>query len=196
MNGESSNSWNGASYSNTSQDSSSNSISCGKVNNINLAPKVMLNGDGDLSPRNSSHGEGSPLRSNLALKLKNAQPALLCPMCQYTSNSPGDLEEHINRYTIVFCLWRTKMATIVFRRHFDLTSPSVGGCTSEVYACPLCVKGFNSAPDLELHVNIEHRDILSPASPSSHSCPVCGIALTNDNNVNNLLVKPVTCRSQ
>lgn len=67
------------------------------VNNINLAPKVMVNGDGDLSPRNSRHGEGSPLRSNLALKLKNAQPALLCPMCQYTSDSPGDLEEHINR---------------------------------------------------------------------------------------------------
>lgn len=97
INGESSNGWNGATYSTNSQDSSSNSISSSMVNNINLAPKVMLNGDGDLSPRNSSHGEGSPLRSNLALKLKNAQPALLCPMCQYTSDSPGELEEHINR---------------------------------------------------------------------------------------------------
>lgn len=141
----------------------------------------MLNGDGDLSPRNSRYGEGSPLRSNLALKLKNAQPALLCPMCQYTSDSPGDLEEHINRYKKREI--KVIMENFYFRRHFDLTSPSVGGCTGDIYACPLCIKSFNSAPDLELHVNIEHRDILSPASPSSHSCPVCGIPLSNDNNV-------------
>lgn len=62
-------------------------------------------------------------------------------------------------------------------------SPSVGGCTGENFACPLCVKTFSSAPDLELHVNIEHRDVLSPASPSTHSCPICGITLDNDNNV-------------
>lgn len=54
----------------------------------------------------------------------------------------------------------------------------------EVFACPLCVKSFKSAPDLELHVNIEHRDVLSPASPPTHSCPVCGIVLDNETNVN------------
>lgn len=98
MNGESSNGWNvPATYLSNSQESSSNNISSNKVNNINLGPKVMLNGDGDMSVKNLSHGEGSPLRSNLALKLKNAHPALLCPMCQYTSGSPGNLEEHINR---------------------------------------------------------------------------------------------------
>lgn len=72
-----------------------------------------------------------------------------------------------------------------FRQHFDLTSPSVGGCTGEVFPCPLCAKVFNSAPDLELHVNIEHRDVLSPASPSSskYSCPVCGLVLDSDSNV-------------
>lgn len=73
-----------------------------------------------------------------------------------------------------------------------MTSPSFGDTittnsttTGEIYSCPLCVKSFNSPPDLELHVNIEHRDVLSPASPPSHSCPVCGINLDDVNNVNN-----------
>lgn len=69
------------------------------------------------------------------------------------------------------------------RSHFDLTSPSLGGTTTEIFPCPLCIKTFNSAPDLELHVNIEHRDILSPASPPTHACPVCGIAIDSDSNV-------------
>ncbi|KRT79699.1 Peptidase [Oryctes borbonicus] len=134
------------------------------VNNINLTPKVVVNGGCEYSPKKSTHGQGSPLRSNLNLKLKNPSPTLQCPMCQYNSNSPGELEEHINR------------------QHFDLTSPSVANCAGEVFSCPLCVKTFNSAPDLELHVNIEHRDVLSPASPSTYSCPVCGISLDNDSN--------------
>ncbi|XP_030750524.1 zinc finger-containing ubiquitin peptidase 1-like [Sitophilus oryzae] len=133
------------------------------VSNINLSPKV--NGGGEISPQNSSHGQGSPLRSNLALKLKSSSQILQCPMCNYTSNNPNDLEEHVNR------------------RHFDLTSPSVGASTtSEAFSCPLCVKTFALAPDLELHVNIEHKDVLSPASPAIYACPVCGIALDKEAN--------------
>lgn len=61
--------------------------------------QVLVNGGAsELSPKNSSRGEGSPLRSNLALKLKTQSPTLQCPMCKYTSNSPTELEEHINRY--------------------------------------------------------------------------------------------------
>lgn len=86
----------------------------GNVSNINLNPKVCLNyiwmfhiflffnilqvnGGGEVSPQNSSHGQGSPLRSNLALKLKSSLQVLQCPMCNYTSQSPNELEEHVNR---------------------------------------------------------------------------------------------------
>ncbi|KAF5291404.1 hypothetical protein FQR65_LT01714 [Abscondita terminalis] len=135
-----------------------------KCNNINLklSSKTTLNGD--ISPPQSSHGEGSPLRSSLNLKLCKPLPILQCPMCKYTSISPDELEEHINR------------------QHFDLTSPSLGATSGEIYSCPLCYKEFESPPDLELHVNIEHKDILSPASPSSVICPVCGVVLTNERN--------------
>lgn len=46
----------------------------------------------------------------------------------------------------------------------------------------MCTKIFKSPPDLELHVNIEHRDILSPASSQPQSCPVCEISLDNVSN--------------
>ncbi|KAF5270661.1 hypothetical protein FQA39_LY01399 [Lamprigera yunnana] len=140
------------------------SISNQKFNNINLKllSKTTLNGD--VSPSESSHGEGSPLRSSLNLKLRNPVSILQCPMCKYTSISPDELEEHINR------------------QHFDLTSPSLGGCAEEIFSCPLCYKDFNSAPDLELHVNIEHKDILSPASSNSVTCPLCGVIFNSDNN--------------
>lgn len=64
-------------------------------------PIVQVNGGGELSPKNSAtHGQGSPLRSSLALKLKSTSPRLQCPMCNYTSSSPNELEEHVNRYDI------------------------------------------------------------------------------------------------
>lgn len=118
--------------------------------------------------------QGSPLRSQLALNLKQrSSPAKQdieqqCPLCPFRHASPLLLEEHINR------------------QHFDLTSPSfpppspasslgaVGGATTTFggsarrrgdvnYNCPFCARIFHDSPDLELHVNIEHKDILSPS---------------------------------
>lgn len=94
-------------------------------------------------------------------------------MCPHSSNSPSRLQEHVNR------------------EHFDLTSPSVGPGSSAAAAtsahnnhhdaslpiCPLCTQNFDTVSDLELHVNIEHRDILSPASPALNVCPVCSVEL-------------------
>ncbi|XP_056629621.1 zinc finger-containing ubiquitin peptidase 1-like [Diorhabda sublineata] len=157
--------WSLASYS--SHSNSTNNVGSLKSNiNINSNPKV--NGGGEVSPNKASHGHGSPLRTNLDLKLKNSPCTLQCPMCNYTSTNAYKLEEHVNR------------------SHFDLSSPSVDtnmtSTTTEQYVCPLCSKNFETPPDLELHVNIEHRDILSPASPTTQSCPVCGIALDGDIN--------------
>ncbi|KAG5878219.1 hypothetical protein JTB14_020796 [Gonioctena quinquepunctata] len=165
-NGEN-NHWNVPSYS-----SNNKSISRKVKSNININLNPKVNGGGELSPSNSSHGQGSPLRSNLDLKLKSLVTRLQCPMCNYTSLSPNELEEHVNR------------------SHFDLTSPSIGNVTHDVYVCPLCARSFKSAPDLELHVNIEHRDILSPASPVTHSCPVCGINLGSDINTEDVFSIP------
>lgn len=117
-----------------------------------------INNNNDFGPSSSgAHGQGSPLRTQLNLNLRSrilpapapSPPRLECPMCAYTSPSPLELEEHINR------------------AHFDLTSPSFPvstlGPSPKDHHCPFCVRSFQNTPDLELHVNLEHKDILSPA---------------------------------
>lgn len=132
-----------------------------KRNNINnIATKV--NGGGAVSPQKNRHGHGSPLRNSLNLKLKGEMSKLQCPLCHFSSISPDEIQEHVNR------------------RHFDLTSPSVADTVEEVFSCPLCIKNFTTASDLELHVNIEHKDVLSPASPPTQNCPVCGMNFSDD----------------
>lgn len=146
------------------------------------------------------HGEGSPLRSQLGLKLKAnnkpkitipiiPSPTLMCLMCPYTTENPKTLEEHINR------------------SHFDPISPGVinsgayGGTSNHIdtfdaIQCPICLRCFETCGDLEVHVNHEHRDILSPAKVDSTTacatatmtngdeaccnlCPVCGISFAD-----------------
>lgn len=181
-------------YNNVMDDNNNtDNANCDKENvngsNVNEAPQ--------------NHGEGSPLRSQLGLKLKaNNKPKitiptipspLLCLMCPYTTDDPKTLEEHINR------------------SHFDPVSPgvisSVGGAhggtstsnhvdTLEAFQCPICVRCFETCSDLEVHVNHDHRDILSPAKVDSTTacaattltngdeascnlCPVCGISFND-----------------
>uniref|UniRef100_A0A1B0DGS9 Zinc finger-containing ubiquitin peptidase 1 n=1 Tax=Phlebotomus papatasi TaxID=29031 RepID=A0A1B0DGS9_PHLPP len=155
-----------------------------------VTPKEAVNG---LDVTNGG-GQGSPLRSQLGLKLKTHTPAttkaspLQCPLCPYTSDNSTVLEEHINR------------------SHFDPLSPSVNSAvagassgtdcsTQSALQCPICVRSFQSVSDLELHVNIEHRDILSPGKidpngtcgskegvTNGHSenlCPICSMSLEN-----------------
>lgn len=83
--------------------------------------------------------------------------------------------------------------------HFDPLSPSVNSSpgsyvdTLNAFGCPICSRTFETSTDLELHVNIAHRDILSPGNRDKNGCttstaprsttknqklcPVCGISL-------------------
>lgn len=192
-------------YSNAMDDNNNtnNNVNC---DNENVNGGAVANG--------VHHGEGSPLRSQLGLKLKVnnktkitmplPSSTLMCLMCPYTTGricelffidllikiffpaeDPRTLEEHINR------------------SHFDPISPGVinsgahGGTSNHVdtldaFACPLCVRCFETSSALEMHVNHEHRDILSPAKVDTagataammmngdeagcNLCPVCGIS--------------------
>ena len=47
----------------------------------------------------------------------------------------------------------------------EVSVASGGGATSRAsLPCPLCPMGFLTGQDLELHVNVTHSDILSPAA--------------------------------
>jgi zinc finger-containing ubiquitin peptidase 1 len=177
-------------------------------NNTNGNNCDMGNGTNSNHNGVQSHGEGSPLRSQLGLNLKANKPKitipspLTCLLCPYTTKEASVLEEHINR------------------SHFDPISPglnsqSLGGGgahgvssnhysdTLDAFSCPICVRCFESGKDLEIHVNNEHTDILSPAKVESSAteniastststitltaddesacnfCPVCGISFVD-----------------
>uniref|UniRef100_A0A336LS84 Zinc finger-containing ubiquitin peptidase 1 n=1 Tax=Culicoides sonorensis TaxID=179676 RepID=A0A336LS84_CULSO len=143
------------------------------------------NGDASHSssePNRPHGGQGSPLRSQLGLKLKPHKPVsrkpspLQCLLCPYTTENPSVLEEHINR------------------SHFDPLSPGIPNRSNQdtltAFQCPICTLAFDTSSDLELHVNIEHKEILSPAKidmdtngasgynrdHSGSVCPVCGLS--------------------
>lgn len=148
------------------------------INHTGATPKRLNSQDSTCS--NGEGGHGSPLRSQLGLKLKssaNPKPPktpvkspMECLMCNFKSESSNVLEEHINR------------------AHFDPMSPSVNSMNNNngshngtkhttaieptkttpvtlgALQCPICVRIFPTISDIELHVNIEHKDILSPAN--------------------------------
>ncbi|KPJ03847.1 Zinc finger with UFM1-specific peptidase domain protein [Papilio xuthus] len=169
----------------------------------------------------ASAGQGSPLRSQLALKLKantpkktppTPSPTVQCLLCDFKSTCPRKLEEHINR------------------AHFDLTSPSLlsnaninanitenitlgmnnatitldnptlalsamamsPGPHSSSFQCPICEKEFASGPEVEVHVNVEHRDILSPQKSDQLDNASCeDVAMMEESPVSNC---PVCCQ--
>ncbi|KOB72116.1 Uncharacterized protein OBRU01_12718 [Operophtera brumata] len=204
------------------QNSNKVEVNGSDIKGVNSSP-IHNNGSYEGSPDKkltmAGAGQGSPLRSQLALKLKantpkkapSPSPTVQCLLCDFTSTCPRKLEEHINR------------------AHFDLTSPSVLGnanANSEnptlgltnptitltnaattldnrsldgamavspgpsAFQCPICERYFGSGSEVEVHVNVDHREILSPQrgelvdnapcddvvmmeeSPVS-SCPVC-----------------------
>ncbi|XP_053611212.1 zinc finger-containing ubiquitin peptidase 1-like [Plodia interpunctella] len=170
----------------------------------------------------SSGGQGSPLRSQLALKLKpntpkksvsTPSPTVQCLLCDFKSTCPRKLEEHINR------------------AHFDLTSPSVMGNAnansnntennptlglmnptitldnptlalsamamspgphSSSYQCPICEIEFTTCSEVEVHVNVEHRDILSPQKSDQVDNASCeDVVMMEESPVSNC---PVCCQ--
>ncbi|KAG6458218.1 zinc finger-containing ubiquitin peptidase 1 [Manduca sexta] len=162
-------------------------------------------------------GQGSPLRSQLALKLKpntpkkapTPSPTVQCLLCDFTSTCPRKLEEHINR------------------AHFDLTSPSLNanansnsenptlglsnptitlenptlalsamamspGPHSSSFQCPICEREFANGSDVEVHVNVEHRDILSPQKEDQVDNASCeDVVMMEESPVSNC---PVCCQ--
>ncbi|XP_028042419.1 zinc finger-containing ubiquitin peptidase 1-like [Bombyx mandarina] len=165
----------------------------------------------------TSAGQGSPLRSQLALKLKpntpkkippTPSPTVQCLLCDFKSTCPRKLEEHINR------------------AHFDLTSPSLNananansdnptlglsnptitlenptlaltmamspGPHASSYQCPICESTFVNTSDLEVHVNVDHKDILSPQKDDQIDNASCDdIVMMEESPVSNC---PVCCQ--
>lgn len=157
------------------------------------ATPKRLNSQEGPQPTGLTNGHGSPMRSQLGLKLKTkttsgskhyktpVKSPLECPLCSYKSDTSNVLEEHINRI------------------HFDPLSPSVNSlnnnnnnngssqshearnnATLGALQCPICARIFPTISDLELHVNIEHKEILSPSPMNGHAVGGGGGAMNGE----------------
>lgn len=112
-------------------DNDNNNLSDDKncdMNGFKAEPPSQANGfgnGGETAGAGQKHGQGSPLRSQLGLKLKTNKPKLsagtsggltvltngtangcskgsplMCLLCPYTADNPNVLEEHINRLVL------------------------------------------------------------------------------------------------
>lgn len=115
-----------------------------------------------------------------------------CLLCEFTSTCPRKLEEHINRahfdLTSPSVLGNanansnanvnsnttsstTDNPTVgLSNPTLTLDNPTLGfsamamspGPQCSSFQCPICEREFSTGSDVEMHVNVEHRDILSP----------------------------------
>ncbi|XP_026495994.1 zinc finger-containing ubiquitin peptidase 1-like [Vanessa tameamea] len=169
----------------------------------------------------ASAGQGSPLRSQLALKLKSntpkksaptPSPTVQCLLCDFTSTCPRKLEEHINRahfdLTSPSILGNANdnsntpnnatlglsNATVILNNPtlaLSAMAMSPGPHTSS-YQCPICEREFSNGTEVEVHVNVEHRDILSPQKSDQVDNASCDdVVMVEESPVSNC---PVCCQ--
>ncbi|EFN82133.1 Zinc finger with UFM1-specific peptidase domain protein [Harpegnathos saltator] len=139
------------------------------------------------------------MRSHMVLY--HLQGAANCPFCDLGEISPTEMLVHVNSAHLDYLTPSSdsplRLEEHINRQHFDLTSPSFPPesppSRDGVFNCPLCVTSFPNSSDLELHVNIEHKDILSPANGTTSqsdiatigsdtpACPVCLSTLFKNN---------------
>lgn len=105
-----------------------------------------------------------------------------CLLCDFTSTCPRKLEEHINRahfdLTSPSVVANSNANTNTTNSTFGLDNPTLAlgnatltltnamasspGPGTSTYQCPICEKEFSNGSEIEVHVNVEHKDILSP----------------------------------
>lgn len=124
--------------------------------------------------------QNSCLSQLCAVKPDQHFPIFQCLLCDFKSTCPRKLEEHINRahfdLTSPSVLGNananpatleldnpTLNATLALTSAMALT-PGPG---TSSYQCPICEQEFSNGSEAEVHVNVEHKDILSPQKPVS-----------------------------
>lgn len=126
-----------------------------------------------------------------------------CPMCTWSTTSSTEIQRHVNVQHLDLLSPAPKAMTNSKRMDFQnnlIDNLSSSSHTSALYECPLCGIHTNTPSALEVHVNIKHKDILSPATPmdglqvpgvssgvaapepgesEEAMCPVCGMECQN-----------------
>ncbi|XP_023931543.1 zinc finger with UFM1-specific peptidase domain protein [Lingula anatina] len=115
-----------------------------------------------------------------------------CPLCAWSTNSSAEIQHHVNfQHVDILSPANPRGKGLLqggLENQNDINIPSTSSSgAKELFECPLCGLHTHTANALEVHVNIKHKDILSPEDgmlrapiaeieeDDSHCCPVCGM---------------------
>ncbi|CAG4944319.1 unnamed protein product [Parnassius apollo] len=196
-----------------SPDMSSTSFHNGAISkNINYLNGYQDKDNYHKSERDENRCSRSPKNINLCNGLKNINISNGCLLCDFTSTCPRKLEEHINRahfdLTSPSVLSNanananiTENITLGLNNAtLTLDNPTLAlsamamspGPHSSSFQCPICEREFTSGPEVEVHVNVEHRDILSPQKSDQLDNASCDdVVMMEESPVSNC---PVCCQ--
>lgn len=146
------------------------------------------------------------INDNVEPDINSNMPAgFSCPLCQFITSSENLIQEHVNMVHIdvlsparprtnptgprISVLSNDPSTSDTMTEMTDTISECAGALRDE-FPCPICLKIYDNAGELSLHVNQAHANIFSPdgsggstsfrdaatgveAGPSSFHCPVC-----------------------
>uniref|UniRef100_A0A1B6CYF8 Zinc finger-containing ubiquitin peptidase 1 n=1 Tax=Clastoptera arizonana TaxID=38151 RepID=A0A1B6CYF8_9HEMI len=118
--------------------------------------------------------------------------AASCPFCDLEDVTAEEMLTHVNTAHLDYLTPEQELLSFIDDEedsdrsesvsHWDFSMKSQNESPSGLYSCPICAQSFHNTPDLELHVNIEHKDILSPTKYNQEPeqvekmcniCPIC-----------------------
>ncbi|KAK2192474.1 hypothetical protein NP493_29g01000 [Ridgeia piscesae] len=115
----------------------------------------------------------------------------VCPMCDWCATSSDEITRHVNvKHLDVLSPQKTLG---VDDQNNLIVGPSTSSASSgATYMCPICGLTKSDSRMLERHVNLQHRDILSPGDISDVDgnvvsplcgCPVCGMEFSDSDSL-------------
>lgn len=114
-----------------------------------------------------------------------------CPMCDWRTTSSDEITHHVNVKHLDLLSPR-KSLNIDDENNIVIGPSTSTGSRGVPYTCPICGLEKADSKTLERHVNLQHRDVLSPddvcdtdnnnVSPQS-GCPVCGMEFSDSDSL-------------
>mgnify|MGYP000084268516 CR=1 FL=1 len=156
------------------------------------------NNNAPLQP-NLNQGMQPDINDNVEPDINSNMPAgFSCPLCQFITASENLIQTHVNMAHVdVLSPARAHSNTVENGTINSSSEPTCSELTitdikeipSDEYPCPICLKIYDNAGELSLHVNLAHSQIFSPdrvraetdvggfsearAGSSPLFCPVC-----------------------
>lgn len=135
------------------------------------------------------------INDNVEPDINSNMPAgFSCPLCQFITASESLIQAHVNMAHVdVLSPARVSAGPpeAVMTDCSQSTSQEISEMPKDEYPCPICLKIYDNAGELSLHVNQAHTEIFSPdgakagpsnavmsdtgAGTSALLCPVCGM---------------------